>query len=96
LLGMRVRGASMTDGLLDVIVVERLTLARLALAIGDTLIGRHEPVHRVSTHRVTALRVSSEEDHEVAVDGEVGGCVPFEFTVLPGAIRVVVPAHPSE
>ena len=48
-LGMRVPGASMTDGLLDVIVVERLSLARLALAIADTMIGRHEPVHRVHT-----------------------------------------------
>lgn len=90
-LGMRVRGASMTDGQLDVIVVERLSIARLVLAVADTLIGRHEPVHRVHAYRTTSLRVSTNAGQDIAVDGEVTGRAPFDFEVLPDAIRVVVP-----
>ncbi|MDQ2797484.1 MAG: hypothetical protein M3Y06_10030, partial [Actinomycetota bacterium] len=94
LFGMRVPGASMTDGLLDVIIVERLSVARLALAVADTLVGRHTPVHRVRTMRVRALRVAGTngaQDQPVAVDGEVLGPLPVNFEVMPAAIRVVTP-----
>jgi diacylglycerol kinase (ATP) len=91
LLGMRVPGASMTDGRLDVIVAERLSTARLALAVADTFVGRHRPVHRVHTLQVDALRVSSPGEEEIALDGEVLGRLPAEFEALPGAVRVVVP-----
>jgi YegS/Rv2252/BmrU family lipid kinase len=91
LLGFRVPRASMTDGLLDVIAVERLSLARLALAVGDAFVGRHNPVHGVHAMRVSKLRVSAASDEEIAVDGEVLGTLPAEFEVLPESIRVVVP-----
>jgi diacylglycerol kinase family enzyme len=90
-LGMRVPRASMTDGRLDVIVAERLSIVRLVLAVTDTLIGRHRPVHRVHAMKVSSLRVSSTPPQEIALDGEVIGTLPAEFEVLPGAIRVVVP-----
>ncbi|MDT4942804.1 MAG: hypothetical protein QOJ34_2893 [Pseudonocardiales bacterium] len=91
LLGMRVPGASMTDGLLDVIAVEQLSPARLSLAVGDAFVGRHSPVHGVHAMRVPAVRVSADTDVEIAVDGEVLGSLPAEFEVLPDAVRVVVP-----
>ena len=90
-LGMRVPGASITDGLLDVIAIERLSLARVALAVADTLIGRHHAVHRVHTMRVRSLKVRSCDQQEIALDGEVVGTLPAEFSVLPEALRVVVP-----
>jgi YegS/Rv2252/BmrU family lipid kinase len=90
-LGMRVPGASLTDGLLDVIAVERLSLPRLVLAVADAFVGRHTPVHGVHAMRVPRLRVSAESDIEIAVDGEVLGALPAEFEVLPAAVRVVVP-----
>jgi undecaprenyl-diphosphatase len=91
LLGMRVPGASMTDGRLDVIVAERLSIPRLALAVADTVVGRHRPVHRVHALRVESLRVSTPGRQEIALDGEVLGELPAEFSVLPSAVRVVVP-----
>jgi YegS/Rv2252/BmrU family lipid kinase len=92
LLGMRVPRAGMTDGLLDVIVVERLSIARLALAVADTVVGQHRPVHRVHTMKVRSLRVSSPTEQQIALDGEVIGSLPARFDVLPAAVRVVVPA----
>jgi YegS/Rv2252/BmrU family lipid kinase len=91
-LGMRVPGASMTDGLLDVIAIERLSTARLVLAVTDSIIGRHRPVHRVHTMRVESLRVGAAAQEEIALDGEVIGELPAEFEVRPATVRVVVPA----
>lgn len=90
-LGMRVPRASMTDGCLDLIVVERLSITRLVFAIADTFIGLHQPVHRVHTARVKSVRLSAEEGQEISIDGEVVGCLPAEFRIEPGALRVAVP-----
>jgi undecaprenyl-diphosphatase len=91
LLGMRVPGASMTDGLLDVIAVEPLSMARLVLAVADAAVGRHRPVHGVHAMRVESLRVRAAAGQQIALDGEVIGELPAEFRALPDAVRVVVP-----
>lgn len=91
LLGMRVPGASMTDGLLDVIAIEPLSTGRLLLAVADTVVGRHRPVHGVHAMRVKSLRINAGAGQEIALDGEVIGELPAEFRALPGAVRVVVP-----
>jgi diacylglycerol kinase (ATP) len=91
LLGMRVPGASMTDGLLDVIAAERLSIVRLALAMFDRSIGRHRPVHRVHALRAESLTVSAAGSQEIALDGEVIGELPVEFEIVPASVRVVVP-----
>jgi YegS/Rv2252/BmrU family lipid kinase len=90
-LGMRVPGASMTDGLLDVIAIERLSLGRLVLAVADTVVGRHRPVHGVHAMRVRSLHIQASGGQEIALDGEVIGELPAEFRALPEAVRVVVP-----
>jgi YegS/Rv2252/BmrU family lipid kinase len=90
-LGMRVPEASLTDGRLDIIAIERLSIARLILAVADTVIGRHAPVHNVHTMRSTSIRVSAPKELEIAIDGEVLGVTPAEFSVLLAARRVVVP-----
>ena len=91
LLGMRVPGASITDGLLDVIVVERLSIARLALAVADTFVGRHRPVHRVHTMKVPAIRISAPPGQDITLDGELVGELPAHFEAVPKGARVVVP-----
>ncbi|MDT4902016.1 MAG: hypothetical protein QOH52_32 [Pseudonocardiales bacterium] len=90
-LGMRVPGASLTDGLLDVIAIERLSLPQLGLALADTVIGRHNPVHGVHAMRRASLTVTGGPGNEIALDGEVVGELPATFTALPGAIRVLLP-----
>lgn len=89
--GFRVPRASLTDGLLDVIVIERLSIVRLGLAIADTLVGQHRPVHRVHAMRVAAVTIGAAPDQELSLDGEVVGQLPARFEVVPSGIRVVVP-----
>jgi undecaprenyl-diphosphatase len=91
LLGMRVPGASITDGLLDVIVVERLSIARLALAVGDAFVGQHRPVHRVHAMKVPAIRISASSAQRISLDGELIGELPARFEAVPRGVRVIVP-----
>jgi len=90
-LGMRVPGASITDGLLDVIVVERLSIARLALAVADSFVGRHRPVHRVHTMKVPEIRISAAAGQRITLDGELIGELPARFEAVPKGVRVIVP-----
>ena len=89
-LGMRVPGASITDGLLDVIVVERLSITRLALAVADAFVGQHRPVHRVHTMKVPSIRIDA-PGQELTLDGEVVGELPARFEAAPRGLRVVLP-----
>lgn len=93
-LEMRVPGASITDGLLDVIIVERLSIARLVLAVADAVIGGHRPVHRVHAMRVRHIRVHADRQ-ELALDGEVVGALPASFEIRPDALLVAVPPSTS-
>jgi undecaprenyl-diphosphatase len=91
-LGMRVPGADITDGKLDVIAVGPLTAVGLSLATAKTVVGRHSPVRRVRTYQARSLRIAAQGRQHLAADGEVVGELPAQFRVLPGALRVVVPA----
>jgi undecaprenyl-diphosphatase len=90
-LGMRVPGSSITDGLLDVIVVERLSIARLVLAVADTFVGRHRPVHRVHAIKVPEIRISAAAGQEITLDGELVGELPARFAAVSRGVRVIVP-----
>jgi undecaprenyl-diphosphatase len=90
-LGMRVPGAAMTDGLLDVIVVEPLTRPRRAFAVGRAAVGHPGPVHGVHTAKVRAIRISAADRQQLTLDGEVIGELPAAIEARPQAIRVIVP-----
>jgi YegS/Rv2252/BmrU family lipid kinase len=90
-LGIRVPGASITDGRLDVVAIERRSIARLVLAFAFAFMGQDRPVHGVHAVRVEAITVSGNDTDDVAVDGEVVGRLPVGFRVRARGIRVVTP-----
>ena len=90
--------ANPMDGLLDVVIVKQagaLELAGLAakFAVGDHLKSPHV-IYRCVKH----IRVTSKPGMWFNVDGELLAKEPLTFTVLPGALNVVVgsefQAHP--
>jgi YegS/Rv2252/BmrU family lipid kinase len=90
-LGMRVPGATMTDGLLDVIVVEPLSRPRRALAAGRAALGKPKPLHGVHTARVRSLRISASDRQDITLDGEPSGELPAVIEAQRNSIQVVVP-----
>jgi diacylglycerol kinase family enzyme len=88
-------GITPTDGLLDVVVMRADNLSQSLRAVWDLL--RVGPsalggAAQVSHARGREVRVESELVQPVQLDGEPGGETPFTATVVPGAIRVMVPS----
>ncbi len=83
------------DGLLDVVVVRANSFGQSVRAVWDLLRvaqgGRGEDAY-VGYARGREIRVESTPVQPVQLDGEPGGVTPFTATVVPAAIRIMVPA----
>ncbi len=83
--------ASMKDGRLDICVFPRITWRRVAHIVGGMLTGR---VHRwrSALHlQSSQVRLTSPSRVALQLDGENVGELPATLSVLPKALRVVVP-----
>jgi YegS/Rv2252/BmrU family lipid kinase len=87
-------GIAPDDGLLDVVVVRADTLGQSLRAVWDLLrlapgeLGQNAFVSHVRCREVT---VQTDRAQPVQLDGEPGGSTPFTASVVPGAIRIMVP-----
>lgn len=88
-LGMRVAGGNVDDRALDVIAVEHLPLRRLLLAGSYHLSGLNRSVPGIRTFPVGSIQVHADGPLDFALDGEVVGPLPAEFTVAGEALRVL-------
>ncbi|HEX3558780.1 MAG TPA: diacylglycerol kinase family protein [Pyrinomonadaceae bacterium] len=85
-------GASLTDGLLDVLAVCGLSRAGLLRELARVHRGGHLANPKVRLARGTSVRVEmADESGALAIeaDGDVRGHTPAEFRVLASALRVV-------
>lgn len=84
--------ASLTDGLLDVLTVCRLSRAGLLRELTRVHRGGHLANPKVRLARGHSVRVETFDPADslgVEADGDVRGRTPVEFRVLPAALRVV-------
>ena len=84
--------ASVSDGLLDVILILEGTPLELAELATDLLAGDYMDHERVIYRRAHKLRLEIEPAIELVVDGEVLPGHQFEFEVVPKALDMVVGA----
>jgi len=91
-------GARLDDGLIDVVVVRDMSLARVALALPSLVSGRHIGNPKVTCARVDSVTVEAPADVDLYADGErigpVGGA-PLRIAAVPMALRVAVRAGVS-
>lgn len=89
--GMRLAtDINVSDGLLDVVVVQSAALPSLLASAADAAQGL-EP-RGLSRWSGRQIRVESTPEQAVLADGEAAGSTPVDVTVVPGAVRVLVPA----
>jgi diacylglycerol kinase family enzyme len=83
-----------SDGLLDVVVLRKANLSLLKLMV-VTLFKRERPddLKLVKHWQGRNISVTARPEQTVQSDGEVLGTMPLHISVIPGAIRVVVPAE---
>lgn len=87
--------ALLDDGLLDVCRVAKMSKIRLLCALPSVFLGAHLRLKEVDYFKTARVKVESERELEIFADGEFACRTPAEFSLLPRAIHVIVPASLS-
>lgn len=91
--GMRLApNASLTDGLLDVVIIEDMPKRRFLRLAPTVFSGRHLRYREVGVLRAREIRIAASEPFTLYADGEALAELPVTVRALPRAVRVIVPA----
>jgi YegS/Rv2252/BmrU family lipid kinase len=86
--------ALLDDGLLDVIVFKQLGYLEIIRYLQDVFFSSEIRMPEVEYFQTRRIRVSSEQDVPVELDGELVGNCPVEFRMCERTLRVLTPAPP--
>jgi diacylglycerol kinase (ATP) len=90
--GLRFAPAAKTnDGLLDLVLVEDLTVFELLRALPLLILRGEVRSPRVKRYSVRHILIETDRPCRFHGDGEILGCTPVEIEVLPRAIKVLCP-----
>ena len=87
--------AIIDDGLFDVVVFKRLGYLEIIKYLQDVVFSSDIRVPEVEYFQTRRLRITSEQDVPVEVDGELAGNCPVDFHIQPKALRVLAPLPAS-
>ncbi len=89
--------ASMSDGLLDVILFERDNPKRLALIRQalNVITRKHDFDRSISQLTAKKVRIESEKPSLVQVDGDLAFKTPVEIEIVPSALKLISPSDCS-
>ena len=80
------------DGLFDVVVFKRLGYLEIVKYLQDVVFSSDIRVPEVEYFQTRHLRITSEQDVPLEVDGELAGNCPVDFRIRKKALRVLAPA----
>jgi diacylglycerol kinase (ATP) len=83
--------ADMTDGLIDVMIVEKIRIPNLLRTMPKVFTGRHIPHPNIRTFRTTRAELSTIDKMDLYGDGEYIAPLPLTLEIRPKAMRVVLP-----
>ncbi len=83
--------AVIDDGLFDVLVFKRLNYVEIIRYMQDVIFSSQITSPEVEYFQTTSLRVTSEGDVPVEVDGELVGNCPVQFDIRSRGLRVFAP-----
>ncbi|WLR55822.1 hypothetical protein LC048_02105 [Mesobacillus subterraneus] len=83
--------ASVNDGKFHAFIIKKMSVPKIASLIPSLLKGELEESEEVEYIRTSFLKVTSDKQHVVNIDGEEGDPLPFNAKVLPGHVDVFVP-----
>lgn len=84
-------GATMDDGLFDVLILRKANLAEFVRIATLALRGAHVDDNRIIYIRANRIKVHTDEKMQLNIDGEYGGLLPGEFVNLYRHIEYFVP-----
>jgi YegS/Rv2252/BmrU family lipid kinase len=77
------------DGLLALTIIRKVSKLKVIRSVKMLYDGSFVKLPEVSTHKGRLIKVSSEREILLEADGETLGKGPFEFSIIPAALRVV-------
>lgn len=80
------------DGLLDFVLVKKISRLQIPFVLGKYKAGNHEGVKCIETIRGTAMRVKAAKSMVCTIDGECFSTEYIAFSVISNAYRLVLPA----
>jgi diacylglycerol kinase (ATP) len=83
--------AKLDDGKLDVCIVHAMHALKLFCLFPTVYFGRHLGFQEVTYSQHEAVRIETERPMDVYADGEFVCRTPAEFSVVPKALRMIVP-----
>ena len=87
--------AVMDDGLFDVVVFKRLGYLEIIKYLQDVVFSSEIRVPEVEYFQTRRLRVTSEQDVPLELDGELAGNCPVDFQIQKKLLRVLAPPPAS-
>jgi len=87
--------AVINDGLLDVVVFKRLGYLEIVKYLQDVVFSSDIRAPEIEYFQSRRIRITSEQDVPVEVDGELAGNCPVDFRIKKKALRVLAPAVTS-
>ncbi|MEG1547429.1 MAG: diacylglycerol kinase family lipid kinase [Clostridia bacterium] len=78
------------DGLFDVCLIEIMPMLKLLSLLPGFVNGKHLKSKQVHYFNATEIVVECDEPCMLDFDGELGSSVPAKFTIIPGAINILV------
>lgn len=84
-------GADPADGLFDIVLLKAMSKWKMIAKAGKLRKGTHIHDKDVEVMRVKSIKVETQQKALIEIDGELPGTAPVEFTILPKAIKVLVP-----
>jgi YegS/Rv2252/BmrU family lipid kinase len=83
--------AIIDDGLLDVVVFTRLGYLEIIKYLQDVVFSSDIKVPEIEYFQTRQLRIASEQDVPLELDGELAGNCPVDFRIRERALRVLAP-----
>lgn len=83
--------ANVSDGYLDVVIIKKSEIQDLASIFVNIFKGEHVNHPNVSYFKTKCLKVTTDEDLTIDIDGEYGGRLPAEFKVNDSGMRILIP-----
>jgi diacylglycerol kinase (ATP) len=87
--------AIIDDGLFDVVVFKRLGYLEIIKYLQDVVFSSDIRVPEIEYFQTQRLRITSEHDVPVELDGELAGNCPVDFQIQERALRVLAPPQAS-
>jgi len=84
--------AIIDDGLFDVVVFKRLGYLEIIKYLQDVVFSSDINVPEIEYFQTRQLRITSEQDVPLELDGELAGNCPVDFQIRERALRVLTPS----